>query len=122
MFIYFFLKITEGADILEILYRLLYIVTMFEENVQRIRDINCIETIIPYLGSDDNRIRLLSLAVLSNIANESEIQTLKSNDGITKYVVWAVSMALKTECDGWDIWSIKELAKSENNQVDIFII
>ncbi|XP_076084600.1 uncharacterized protein LOC143055353 isoform X2 [Mytilus galloprovincialis] len=104
-------QITEGADILEILYRLLYIVTMFEENVQRIRDVNCIETIILYLDSDDNRIRLLSLAVLSNIANESEIQTLKSNDGIIKYVVWAVSMALKTECDGWDIWSIKELAK-----------
>ncbi|XP_063407227.1 uncharacterized protein LOC134690971 isoform X2 [Mytilus trossulus] len=104
-------QITEGADILEILYRLLYIVTMFEENVQRIRDVNCIETIIPYLDSDDNRIRLLSLAVLSNIANESEIQTLKINDGIIKYVVWALSMALKTECDGWDIWSIKELAK-----------
>ncbi|CAC5371217.1 TDP2 [Mytilus coruscus] len=104
-------QITEGADILEILCRLLYIVTMFEENVQRIRDVNCIEAIIPYLDSDDNGIRLLSLAVLSNIANESEIQTLNSNDGIIKYVVWAVSVALKTECDGWDIWSIKELAK-----------
>lgn len=88
---------------------------MFEENVQRIRDINCIETIIPYLGSDDNRIRLLSLAVLSNIANESEIQTLKINDGIIRYLVWAVSMALKTECEVWDIWSVTELAKSKNN-------
>ncbi|XP_076084597.1 tyrosyl-DNA phosphodiesterase 2-like isoform X2 [Mytilus galloprovincialis] len=90
---------------------MLYIVTMFEENIQRIRDLKCIETLTPYLNSADNGIRLLSLAVLSNIANESEIQNLKINDGIIRYLVWAVSMALKTECEVWDIWSLTELAK-----------
>ncbi|CAC5390059.1 TDP2 [Mytilus coruscus] len=104
-------QIIEGAHILELLCRLLYIVTMFEENIQRIRDVNCIESMKPYLNSDDNGIRLLCLAVLSNIANESEIQTVDSNDGIIKYLVWAVSMALKTECELWDIWSLTELAK-----------
>ncbi|VDI64336.1 Hypothetical predicted protein, partial [Mytilus galloprovincialis] len=104
-------QMTEGEDILELLCRLLYIVTMFEENIQRIRDVKCIETLTPYLNSADNGIRLLSLAVLSNIANESEIQTLKINDSIIRYLVWAVSMALKTECEVWDIWSVTELAK-----------
>lgn len=106
---------TEGEDIIELLCRLLYIVTMFEENIQRIRDVKCIEVMTPYLNCDDNGIRLLSLAVLSNIANAPEIQTLKSNDDIIKYLVWAVSMALKTECEVWDIWSLTELAKSKNN-------
>ncbi|XP_063407228.1 uncharacterized protein LOC134690973 [Mytilus trossulus] len=105
------MQIQEGEDILELLFRLLYIVTMFEENIQRIRDVKCIETMTPYLNSEDNGIRLLSLAVLSNVANESEIQALKSNDGIIRYLVWAVSMALKTECEVWDIWSLTELAK-----------
>ncbi|CAG2247809.1 TDP2 [Mytilus edulis] len=101
----------EGEDILELLFRLLYIVTMFKENIQIIQDVKCSETMTPYLTSDDNGIQLLSLAVLSNIANESEIQALKSNDGIIRYLVWAVSMALKTECEVWDIWSLTELAK-----------
>ncbi|XP_063405990.1 uncharacterized protein LOC134689953 [Mytilus trossulus] len=39
------------------------------------------------------------------------MQALKSNDGIIRYLVWAVSMALKTECEVWDIWSLTELAK-----------
>ncbi|VDH95245.1 tyrosyl-DNA phosphodiesterase 2 [Mytilus galloprovincialis] len=104
-------QLTEGEGIIELLCRLLYIVTMFEENIQRIRDVKCIEVMTPYLNCDDNGIRLLSLAVLSNIANAPEIQTLKSNDDIIKYLVWAVSMALKTECEVWDIWSLTELAK-----------
>lgn len=88
---------------------------MFDENIQRIRDVKCIETMTPYLNSDDNGIRLLSLAILSNIANESEIQALKSNDGIIRYLVWAVFMAIKSECECWDIWSLTELAKSKND-------
>ncbi|CAC5422674.1 unnamed protein product [Mytilus coruscus] len=104
-------QMTEGEDIPELLCRLLYIVTMFEENIQRIRDVKCIETMTPYLNSANNGIRLLSLAVLSNIANETEIQTLKINAGIIKFLVWAVSVAIKTECKVWDIWSLTELAK-----------
>jgi hypothetical protein len=66
----------------------------------------------PYLDSEDKTIRLLCLATLADLVNESESEILKSNGDVIKFLLWTISMAMKAEEKSWDGWSLKELARS----------
>ncbi|CAC5383049.1 unnamed protein product [Mytilus coruscus] len=71
-------KSEGGSHILESLITVLHNITMFEDNVPKVRDVNCIEAMKPYLESKDNTIRLLCLATLADLVNESESEMIKT--------------------------------------------
>jgi hypothetical protein len=97
---------------LDLICTILHNVAMFEDNVEQIRSVGCIEAMKPYLDSEDKTIRLLCLATLADLVNESESEILKSNGDVIKFLLWTISMAMKAEEKSWDGWSLKELARS----------
>ncbi|XP_052089371.1 uncharacterized protein LOC127726075 [Mytilus californianus] len=104
-------KSVEGSDILEWLMTILHNIAMFEDNVPKVRDVNCIEAMKPYLDSKDNTIRLLCLATLADLVNESESEILKSNSEVFTFLMWTISMAMENEERNYDGWSLVELAR-----------
>ncbi|XP_076083083.1 uncharacterized protein LOC143054087 isoform X1 [Mytilus galloprovincialis] len=113
----------EGSDILEWLMTILHNIAMFEDNVPRVRDVNCIEAMKPYLDSKDNTIRLLCLATLADLVNESESEILKSNSEVITFLMWTISTALEIEernCDGWSLVElariVHQVARNDNNK------
>jgi hypothetical protein len=57
---------------LDLICTILHNIAMFEDNVEQIRSVGCIEAMKPYLDSEDKTIRLLCLATLADLVNESE--------------------------------------------------
>lgn len=96
---------------------ILHNIAMFEDNVPKVRDVNCIEAMKPYLDSKDNTIRLLCLATLADLVNESESEILKSNSEVITFLMWTISTALEIEERNCDGWSLVELARSTYNYV-----
>ena len=89
---------------------------MFEDNVPKIRSVECIDAMKLYLDSKDNTVRLVCLATLADIVNESESEILKSNGDVIKFLLWSISMAMAHSSRSWDGWSLPELARSKNDQ------
>lgn len=106
------MKSEDGSHILESLITVLHNITMFEDNVPNVRDVNCIEAMKPYLESKDDTIRLLCLATLADLVDESESEMIKSNGDVIQFLMWTISMAMDTEDRNWDGWSLMELARS----------
>ncbi|CAC5383014.1 unnamed protein product [Mytilus coruscus] len=111
----------EESGILGSLCGVLHNITMFEDNVPKVRAVNCIEAVKPYLESKDNTIRLLCLATLADLVNESESEMIKSNDEIIEFLMRTISMAIDT--DNRASWSLMELsrivrqvARNDNNK------
>ncbi|XP_076113674.1 uncharacterized protein LOC143081913 [Mytilus galloprovincialis] len=105
------MKSVEGSDILDTLCTVLHNITMFEDNVPKVRDVNCIEAMKPYLESKDNTIRLLCLATLADLVNESESEIIKSNGDVIEFLMLTISKALETDDRTEDGWSLMELAR-----------
>lgn len=104
------LKSEEESGILGSLCGILHNITMFEDNVPKVRAVKCIEAEKPYLESKDNTIRLLCLATLADLVNESESEMIKSNDEIIEFLMLTISMAIDT--DNRASWSLVELSRS----------
>lgn len=101
----------EYSQKLELICTILHNVAMFDDNVEKIRSVGCIEAMKPYLDSKDKTIRLLCLATLADLVNESESEILKSNGDVITFLMWTISMAMKAKGKSWDGWSLKELAR-----------
>jgi hypothetical protein len=85
---------------------------MFEDNVDKVRYVGCIEAMKPYLDYENKTIRLLCLATLADLVYESESDILKSNGDVIKFLMHTISLAIKAEKKSRDCWSLKELARS----------
>ncbi|CAG2198765.1 unnamed protein product [Mytilus edulis] len=99
----------EESGILGSLCGILHNITMFEDNVPKVRAVKCIKAVKPYLESKDNTIRLLCLATLADLVNESESEMIKSNDEIIQFLMLTISMAIDT--DNRASWSLVELSR-----------
>ena len=113
----------QCTKMLELICTILHNVAMFEDKIEQIRSVGCIEAMKPYLDSQDKTIRLLCLATLADLVNEFESAILQSNGAVIQFLVDTISMAMKAEEKSWDGWSLKELtrivrkvARNDNNK------
>ncbi|OPL20706.1 hypothetical protein AM593_10605, partial [Mytilus galloprovincialis] len=97
----------EGETIVEMLCRILHNISMFEDNVPNIRGANCIGAMKPYLESENNIVRLLCLATIADLVEESESGTSESKSDSIKDLM---STILKVMEIGSDDCSLKEIA------------
>ncbi|VDI11454.1 Hypothetical predicted protein [Mytilus galloprovincialis] len=84
----------EGVKIVELLCRLLHNISMFEGNVPNIRGSNCIGAMKPYLESENNIIRLLCLATIADLLEESESGTLERKSESIKDLLSTISKVM----------------------------
>ncbi|XP_052064312.1 uncharacterized protein LOC127704336 [Mytilus californianus] len=99
----------EGENIVEMLCRLLHNISMFEGNVPNIRGANCIGAMKPYLESENNIMRLLCLATLADLVEESESGTLESKSDSIKDLMSIISNVI--EGGSYGDCSLKEIAR-----------
>lgn len=107
---------------IEDLISLLHNVSMYDENVTRMKSANTIGTVQPYLDFKNNTIRLLSLATMADLIDESESKMIRSESDVIEFLMTSISNALD-ECGTYDGWSLVELtrivhqvARNDNNK------
>lgn len=88
---------------------------MFEGNVPNIRGSNCIGAMKPYLESENNIIRLLCLATIADLLEESESGTLERKSESIKDLLSTISKVMD---DGsYGDCPLKEIARSKYTYV-----
>ncbi|CAC5417234.1 unnamed protein product [Mytilus coruscus] len=99
----------EGENIVEMICRLLHNISMYVGNVPNIRGANCIGAMKPFLESENNIIRLLCLATLADLVEESESGTLESKSDSIKDLMSIISNVI--EGGSYGDCSLKEIAR-----------
>ncbi|VDI56370.1 Hypothetical predicted protein [Mytilus galloprovincialis] len=105
------MKSVEGGNTLELLLSILYNISMVEDNVQNVRDVECIEALKPYLDSKDNTILLLCLATLANLVDETESGILNRKPDVIEFLMSTITKALKCKERMYYGWSLIKLAR-----------
>ena len=84
-----------------------------EKNVPKLRKLNLIEALKPYLEPHSEMLRLGSLATLADILNEEESEILKSNTKVITFIVKCLKGAMKNKMRRSNGWSVREIARSK---------
>lgn len=88
---------------------------MVEDNVQNVRDVECIEALKPYLDSKDNTILLLCLATLANLVDETESGILNRKPDVIEFLMSTITKALKCKERMYYGWSLIKLTRSTSH-------
>ncbi|KAK0040143.1 hypothetical protein Bpfe_030417 [Biomphalaria pfeifferi] len=94
-----------------------------KENLQRLRELNVIQTVLPYLDSQHESHRLTVLAILADLINEEEAELLCADVTLFQFILKSLDKALSTESHknlGWSAQeltrAVKQLARNDANK------
>ncbi|KAH9492545.1 hypothetical protein Btru_025773 [Bulinus truncatus] len=94
-----------------------------KENVPRLRELNVIKTVLPYLESQIETHRLTVIAILADLVNEEEAELLGAHVSVFKFLLKTLENALMAESHknlGWSVQeltrAVKQLARNDANK------
>ncbi|XP_045161928.2 uncharacterized protein LOC123526741 [Mercenaria mercenaria] len=98
-------------------------VSMREKNVERLRNLDFVTTVAPYLKSKEAMIRISALATLANIVTEKECLIIGNHILVVAQLLMLLNEGMATEsrrCNGWSCkecaLAIRQLARNDANK------
>ncbi|KAJ8321643.1 hypothetical protein KUTeg_000114 [Tegillarca granosa] len=86
-------------------------VSMYQNNVAKVRGHGFVKVLTPYLESPSNNARLIAIAAMADIVNEEESELLQKGQNVLEFLKKVLRTAMKEENRmhpwlGWPVWEL----------------